>query len=646
MISKQVFSVLFLAVASILSGAAASAETPSWLKLSSLDNQVDAAVHAHLKPVDPEQAALWPFGFRIPYERTEFHLRGDGRVVRRFVRTRTLGTVEATRSAADFSLTVRTQLETAKILAAYSVRPDGTIVPVDRKTLQISPVSERDVYSDVRKVIIPMPAAEVGTHIVFVGEETFRQDLWPFAWSSLRFTRSFAPVGRSEILVRWDSGAAPAYATNDEDLSCAATDRLIECVQLDTEALYLDESVDSYWEVAPHIAFSREESWHSLSSSFNELVNQASKPSKALDEKAMALKGFAASQKIETLSRIHRFVADEIRYVGLEHGKSAVVPVDANTSLHRGYADCKGKVALFKALADRTQLTAEPVLVSTFLRRPDTLLLPSWLYFDHMIACVKVGDPNPLCMDLTAAETETGALPTSVIGAIALRADESRPIVLRTPGYSFEVSSVNKVRVECDGTVEEKLERHFEGAWAGILRSNLTGLSEPNRLEELKRDYESTIGTPESLQVNIGRLDEPERQLTLGSHATFKGGDPKGWTHYEDHDAWLTSYLNDYVSKNRHYPFRVMGIRAKAESVYELCPDLKVPHLGSQVELIGPGGTLTRKYEHTDKGVRVVTDLALQPGNIEPAEKEDWNRFIKMLQSQLLTTFTLESTRD
>ena len=92
------------------------------------------------------------------------------------------------------------------------------------------------------------------------------------------------------------------------------------------------------------------------------------------------------------VERIHRFVADEIRYVALEHGAAAVAPTAVERTLDVRYGDCKGKVALFLALARQVGIPAFPVLVSTGRNELDKLIGPSVGYFDHMIACARTDE--------------------------------------------------------------------------------------------------------------------------------------------------------------------------------------------------------------------------------------------------------------
>ena len=622
--------------------APASAVTPEWLDLRDLHGVATPDMRQRLGVLDLEDAAEWPFGFGVPFSSVTARLRADGTVTRRITSTRTLGTQEAARNHANLVRSVRTELETLKVLDAYTLPPTGPAVPLDPSTIQISTPAQRDIYSDVRNVTFPMPRACVGCHLVLVTEETFRQDLWPFAWSMHVATRLVAPVARLLIRVEWEDGEAPAHATNDEALRCWPSERAITCSRSNSPPMLLDAVVDSYHELSTEVVFSREKSWGDLARRVSDLVRSASGTSADLRAVATRLTS-ATTRVIENATMLHRFVADEIRYVGMEHGTSAVVPIDAPTSLDRGYADCKGKVALFLSLAEGSDILAEPVLVALDYRRPESMLLPSALYFDHMIVCARGTGPSPLCMDLTANGIETGALPSALIGAIAIRPSRPEPYSIPAPGPTYRATHTNHISVACDGIIDEHLERSFRGAWAGSLRASLGQASRSDRIESLVSDYETTVGKPENLEIEIQRLRDAEHALVIDSRARFRGTNPEEWTSYRDVDSWLVSYLRDYLSDNERHPFRVWGTRIGVEHVIDVCSDWRISHLGPSLDLAGPGGTLARTYSVDGNVVRISTELEMLPREIPAEESKSWNRFIHMLQNEARFRFGLDT---
>lgn len=120
----------------------------------------------------------------------------------------------------------------------------------------------------------------------------------------------------------------------------------------------------------------------------------------------------------DSLRAVHRWVAQDFRYVSLSLGIGGYQPRMPDAVLQTQYGDCKDKATLFIALARRLGVAAHPVLLAAGggVRRD----LPSILQFDHMIAAVAGPDGRYQFADLTSEFTPWGELPPSEQGEFAL----------------------------------------------------------------------------------------------------------------------------------------------------------------------------------------------------------------------------------
>ncbi len=119
----------------------------------------------------------------------------------------------------------------------------------------------------------------------------------------------------------------------------------------------------------------------------------------------------------DSLRALHRWVAQDFRYVSLSLGIGGFQPRLPGAVLATRYGDCKDKATLFIALARRLGLRAYPVLLSStggIVRDR-----PSALAFDHMIAAVQRSG-GYLYLDLTSELTPFGSLPPSEQGEFGL----------------------------------------------------------------------------------------------------------------------------------------------------------------------------------------------------------------------------------
>ena len=66
----------------------------------------------------------------------------------------------------------------------------------------------------------------------------------------------------------------------------------------------------------------------------------------------------------DSIRAIHKWVAQDIRYVAIELGRGGYVPRNAETVVRTGFGDCKDKAMLFIAAMKKMGVTAYPVLLN------------------------------------------------------------------------------------------------------------------------------------------------------------------------------------------------------------------------------------------------------------------------------------------
>ena len=110
----------------------------------------------------------------------------------------------------------------------------------------------------------------------------------------------------------------------------------------------------------------------------------------------------------DSLRAVHRWVAQDLRYVSVALGIGGYQPRAPQAVLETGFGDCKDKATIFIALAARLGITAYPVLLNaggTVERQ-----LPSISQFDHAIVAIPGAAGNHY-VDLTSALTPFDELP-------------------------------------------------------------------------------------------------------------------------------------------------------------------------------------------------------------------------------------------
>lgn len=169
--------------------------------------------------------------------------------------------------------------------------------------------------------------------------------------------------------------------------------------------------------------------------------------------------------RIDTLRAIHRWVAQDVRYVSVSLGMGGYQPRAPEQVLATGFGDCKDKATLFVAAARKYGIDADPVLLSSF--GASDRATPSIFQFNHAIAAVKNGKDWTFT-DLTAESIPYGVIPPSYQGSLG--------VIVLPDGRGEEVTfplapidsnaSVNTMvgELKADGSVTAHIVDHSSGA--------------------------------------------------------------------------------------------------------------------------------------------------------------------------------------
>lgn len=600
--------------------AAATDGLPEWLTVRQL-------VPATLEPPAAPSTLAQEHGYAERLWRTALHLGADGTLREHVWLNRTFATSDAADAAGNVVITARTELESLELLAAYTILPDGRTVPVDPATLQL--VSSSDtVFSDRVSVVIPLPALQPGAESRVEFVRTHQTNDWPLPWSWRRVPIQGHPIEWFEATISWDPDVpTPVWKARSEHVECQEEPTRIHCMGGSIPAFVIDAEVDAVLDVVPQVNFGPRTTWNDVVSGYDAVLVDTLRPSEAVRTKVAEL-GVDPAQPQLALSQIHRFVADEIRYVAMAHGERAVVPIAPAQTLARRYGDCKDKTALFVAMARAVGIEAWPVLVGTDLSDLDALLLPSWSYFDHMIACAKAGGFTS-CFDLTAPRLAFGTLPAENLGRVALpiRRTVTAPGIVPRPDYGWRVELDARNELHCEGGLSEHMSRRYPGVWGGLLRNQLLERSSSAREEFLEEDYQSMMGDQTEPSIDVSDLRDPAVPLIIHSSTRYEGGELQEGM-YREPDPWLRSYAASMTPASQLYRDLSDGLEYTATHRFEVCSEVEIPYVGPDLALESRFGSLHRGYEIHGRTVSVDTRFRVEPGVIDQEDLADYRRFL------------------
>lgn len=217
------------------------------------------------------------------------------------------------------------------------------------------------------------------------------------------------------------------------------------------------------WE--PHVSMSTFDSWDEFGRWWASLAPP--EVDDAVRARAAELVAGATDPRAK-LARLHRYVAQEIRYLTLPLGLGRYRARAPEEVMRTGLGDCKDKIRLLASLAAAVGIEVDPVLVGVDRRRRVDGA-PSPLSFDHVVARVRLGDET-IWMDPTSEMTAMGTLPAAardlpglaLVGAAKAPEAETLTTPERPPvETSQQVDTV--ATIEPGGTIRAKVRWTFQG---------------------------------------------------------------------------------------------------------------------------------------------------------------------------------------
>jgi transglutaminase-like putative cysteine protease len=369
-------------------------------------------------------------------------------------------------------------------------------------------------------------------------------------------------------------------------------------------------------------------SWETIGHWYADLARDRYVLSDSLEQRLAALLVGAATFD-DSARALHRWVAQDFRYVSLALGLGGYQPRLPADVLGTRYGDCKDKSTLFIALARRVGWEAVPVLTASAGRIDSTLA--SLHAFDHVIAALR-RDGAWQFTDLTAELVPFGELPPALqhqFGLLVLPDGRTETVTLPAPPAErtwrrFRVSG----SIDSTGGFDGYYEESAAGNAQYLLRALFAATLAPDDQQRFARTIANSLfagasgdsleryGGPDlaaapriAVRVRGGRLTRGGRGtwvLNLPAMTLAASG--------------LSSELE--ADQNRRYPFDLGLLTGQGETLWEfevILPSGWQAPLPDPVRAESRFGTYESEYVQDGTRLRIRRRLVGQV-RIEPPE--------------------------
>jgi hypothetical protein len=387
----------------------------------------------------------------VLYEEQKYVFDSTGRTTSTHRLIYRIETPDAVESWSQAAVQWEAFYQNAPLIQARVIQANGSVVELDQKTVTDVPVQEQGVgiYSNDRIHNAPLPALEVGA---IVEVQTTCADKEPYFSAGEDYRNYFqraVPMIRSRLVVEvpadtslnFRTGFLPGLAIQDETVDG------VRRLTFDQGHLnpWIKSDIDLATRVprAPSVEFSTGKSWQAIAAAYARLAEPQIHP----DQAKSLLPTKIPHDRLVLIRLLVASLHKEVRYTGVEFGKSKLQPQETKEILKRHYGDCKDKASLLVAMLRTAGIQANLALLEHGPGRDVNPELPGATQFDHAIVYVpSSGGNTPLWIDATAEFTQAGNLPYQDQGRLALIvSDKTRELTL-TPEPRPEDSVLTETR--------------------------------------------------------------------------------------------------------------------------------------------------------------------------------------------------------
>ena len=289
---------------------------------------------------------------------------------------------------------------------------------------------------------------------------------------------STVPAARIRHRLVWQAGRPVQWRGLDPVIATSGGEQFLIWERKNVDALDLEDEIPSWYEPWESVQVTEFASWSEVARWADAMFQLDARSATEVKQLAARIASEHKTRDAHITAAI-RFVQDEIRYLGIEMGKSSHQPHQPWETLEARWGDCKDKTLLLVSLLRELGLQAWPALVNTRLERRLEEKLPSPFLFDHVIAQVVDGS-RVYWVDGTISD-QGGTLPTIETPndgrALVVRPDTQKLAPVTTNMKGATLVEQTYTTGDYDQPTRLTVKTTYTGAVADSMRSYLASLS-------------------------------------------------------------------------------------------------------------------------------------------------------------------------
>lgn len=594
------------------------------------------------------------YGAEILYDHSAVKFFPDGRKTWKEEKVVKIIDKRGIKRFAEIVIPFSSEHQRLKILYAYTVLPDGKVVKPSPKAFNVTYppfVSEAPIYSDLKYQTVSMPAVTKGAVIKYAFElQTLKPYMKNNFWSSNYFQdeypvkeatfKAFIPQGRYYRYKDYNMVQKPKIKKDKDYI-------VLSWKLTDIPPIEREPNMPPVGKLAKKVVITSLRNWNQVAKWYSNLAREALKPDKSIVKIVNQITAGKKTQE-EKIRAIYNFVAQNIRYVGMEFGINGYKPHRASEILTNRYGDCKDHATLLVTMLKVIGVKGYPVLIPTLDIPNMDVTVPFPTAFDHEIAAIRT-KKGFLYLDTTSDVTPFGYLPAG---------DQGRRVLI--VNVEKEIGTISETPVALPETNVEGFNGKFKLSPFGKLSGNFTFF-----YRGVYSDFERErllSSTPDSIKRYVDKLASrisPGFDVENFNTSTYKNLNiPQVWIDINGNDmnyGTLTSHFllakfpaPDYsrivslvASRERKYAYIVGYRMSKISNVeIQLPPDFKLYLKPENFYFKNRVGSFEIKWKVNHGALWLFSKMVLNK-NVVPSDeygelRELFNTTVKTLRNQII----------
>jgi transglutaminase-like putative cysteine protease len=389
-----------------------------------------------------------------------------------------------------------TSIEKLEVLDAYTLKSDGTKIPVPKDNYQVT-INKGNgkagaIFSDRTSVSIVYPDLEKGDSVYAKVKKVDTESMFPKQFSASYYY--YSQTAYDDVKVKFDLPESLVFDYEirgmKEKYYTQGDRRIIELSYENKKPVKIDRDDFSVWDVSKEAgyALSTFPDYEAVAKAYGARALPKAKPTDKVKELAKEIINDEKDKKAKA-RLLYDWVATNISYAGNCIGVGAVVPHDTDFILDNRMGDCKDHATLLQALYAAVGIESTQALVnaSSVYKLPRIPLVSS---VNHVINYIPEWDQF---VDSTSPSTPFDSLPKS---------DSDKPVLLvegykkglKTPPTKVGANRqtlVTHMTIQNDGSVVGDVQIETKGLPAIVARKSFRHATDKQIDDWLKMMFSS-----------------------------------------------------------------------------------------------------------------------------------------------------------